>query len=587
MENSRIHVLFPFLTWLPELRQTWKNDLLAGLIGAVVVLPQGVAFAMIAGMPPEYGLYAAMVPAIIAALFGSSRHLISGPTTAISLVIFSTLLPLAKPGSVEYIELALLLTVMTGIFQLSMGIVRLGGLINFVSHSVVLGFTAGAAILIAASQLKHLFGLSYKNAPHFIDNLALLIEHLSEYNWQTLAVGVVSLAVVITVRKSLPKWPGVGMLAGMIVGGILTVSMGWQNEGVRVVGALPSAIPSFSIPHISYEGINTLASGALVISMLGLMEAVSIARSVALKSGQRIDANQEFIGQGLSNIFGSFFSAYACSGSFTRTGVNYQAGAKTPAGGIFAALWLVAILLLVKNFAQYIPIASMAAVILVVAYNLIDFHHIKHIAQIDLTEAAVLGVTFLSTLFLELEFAIYIGAFLSIGIYLNKTASTRVLVRVPDPGTRQFTTNHELPECPQFGILRIEGDLYFAAMTYVESQIAYLFAQMPGQTKLLIVFSAVNHIDVAGIESILHIVEERRKAGGDVYFYGIQPPVMKLLEKSSALKEIRQDHIIPTKEKALEMIVPNLDLTICASCPHYVFLECDDNKKRGKQQQRK
>ncbi|RMD51813.1 MAG: SulP family inorganic anion transporter, partial [Nitrospirae bacterium] len=547
MHEFGLKRFFPFLSWLPELRYTWKNDLFAGLIGAIVVLPQGVAFAMIAGMPPQYGLYAAMVPAIVAALFGSSRHLISGPTTAISLVLYSTLLPMAEPGSQHYIELALLLTFMAGLFQLSMGIARLGGLINFVSHSVVLGFTAGASILIITSQLKHLFGLHYKNAPHFIENVELFIEHLKDFNSQTLIVGIITLIVVIVVRRALPKWPGVGMFAGMITGGALTFLEGWQKSGVRVVGALPSAIPSFSTPLFSLNSIKILASGALVISMLGLMEAVSIARSVALKSGQRIDGNQEFIGQGLSNIVGSFFSAYACSGSFTRTGVNYQAGAKTAAAGIFAALWLMAILLFVKDLAAYIPIASMAAVILVVAYNLVDFHHIRTIVKLDLTEAAVLAVTFLATLFLELEFAIYVGAFLSIGIYLNRTAATRVLVRVPDPHTRQFVTDPNLPQCPQLCIIRIEGDLYFAAMTYVESQIAELSEKLPENIKLFIVLPAVNHIDVTGIDSIIHIVEERRKKGGDVYFYGMNPYVMKIFKKSGAVKLIGEDHIFRSK----------------------------------------
>ena len=572
--------LLPFLKWLPELKQTWKNDLLAGLIGAVVVLPQGVAFAMIAGMPPQYGLYAAMVPAVIAALFGSSRHLISGPTTAISLVIFSTLTLLAEPGSQHYVELALLLTLMTGIFQLSMGVARLGGLINFVSHSVVIGFTAGAAILIVTSQIKQLLGLQFKNAPHFIDNIHQLVQHFPELNSYSLIVGIVTFVIVIVVRKALPKLPGVGMLVGMIAGGVLTVAMGWHQQGVKVVGALPSAIPTFSIPHISLEGITTLASGALVIAMLGLMEAVSIARSIALSSGQRIDGNQEFIGQGLSNIMGSFFSAYASSGSFTRTGVNYQAGAKTGAGGIFAALWLISMLILIKDYAAYIPIPSMAAVIFVVAYSLVDFHHIGATTRADLTEASVMGVTFLATLFLELEFAIYIGAFLSLGLYLKRTAMTRVLIRVPDPHSRVFVTKPKLQQCPQFGIIRIEGDLYFAAMSYVEEQIEGLCSTTPGQKYLLIVCSAVNHIDITGIDSIVRIVERRRKMGGDVFFHGIQPRLMKIFKKTGALDIIGEDHIYPTKEKALESIVPNLNLNICGSCRERVFWECDVNKAR-------
>ncbi|MBF0552955.1 MAG: SulP family inorganic anion transporter [Nitrospirae bacterium] len=439
--------IFPFLKWMPGVKKTWKDDLFAGLTGAVVVLPQGVAFAMIAGMPPEYGLYSAMIPAVIAALFGSSKHLISGPTTAISLVIFASISAMAEPGSNHYIELTLLLTLMTGVFQFILGAARLGGLINFVSHSVVIGFTTGAAILIASSQLKHLFGLQYKNAAEFTDNIGLLIKNIHNFNIYSLATAAVTLFIVLFVRKFRPKWPS--MLFAMVGGAVLAVSMGWQEKGVKVVGALPSAIPHFALPTFSMDSMRVLSTPAMAIAMLGLMEAVSIARSVALKSGQKIDGNQEFIGQGLSNIVGAFFSSYAASGSFTRSGVNYSAGAKSPAAAIFAAAWLMAILMFVVSYAAYLPIAAMAAVILVVAYNLIDFHHIKATFRLSKQDSAVMAVTFLSTLFLELEFAIYVGALLSIGLYLNKTARPKVLPRIPEIHNRQLVTDPFLPQCPQ------------------------------------------------------------------------------------------------------------------------------------------
>ncbi|MCG6553963.1 MAG: SulP family inorganic anion transporter, partial [Candidatus Magnetominusculus sp. LBB02] len=400
-------LLLPFMKWLPEVRQTWKNDLFAGLTGAVLVLPQGVVFAMIAGMPPQYGLYSAMVPAIVAALYGSSRHLISGPTTAISIVIFGTLVGMAEPGSGHYIELAMLLTFITGMFQFALGLSRLGGLINFVSHSVVTGFTTGAALLIAASQLKHVFGLTFKNKPEFVENLHELVINMGHYNPRSVAVAAATLAAVILIHKVKPKWPG--MLLAMFIGSIMTVALGWNHYGVSVVGALPASLPPFSAPHFSLESIHLLVTPALAIAMLGLMEAVSIARSIALHSGQRIDGNQEFIGQGLSNVIGSFFSSYACSGSFTRSGINFQSGAKTAAAGIFAAVFLSGILLLVAPYVAYLPMPSMAAVILVVAYKLVNFHHIRDILRVSRADASVMALTFLSALFLELEFAIYIG----------------------------------------------------------------------------------------------------------------------------------------------------------------------------------
>ncbi|MCI4626100.1 MAG: SulP family inorganic anion transporter [Candidatus Magnetoovum sp. WYHC-5] len=577
-----LNLLFPFMLWIPEAKKTWKHDLFAGLTGAIVVLPQGVAFAMIAGLPPQYGLYTAIVPAIIAALFGSSRHLISGPTTAISLVIFSSIGGLVQPGSDEYISLVLLLTLLVGVLQFSMGAARMGGLINFVSHSVVIGFTAGAAVLIAVSQLKHFLGLDFKNASHFIDNIILLIKHIPELNPYVLIVSSATLFVVILVRKIKPTWPN--MLFGMLTGAVLTVLTGWQNEGVKVIGALPSPIPPLSLPAFSLESVKLLTTPALAIAMMGLMEAVSIARSVALQSGQRIDGNQEFIGQGLSNIIGAFFSSYASSGSFTRTGVNYRSGAKTQAAAIFASIWLFLILFFISPYAAYLPIASMAAVILVVAYNLVSFHHIAAIFKISSTEAFILVVTFLATLFLELEFAIYVGALLSVGIYLNKTSNPNVLPRIPEGPSRHFVTANSANQlCPQFGIVRVDGDLYFAAMTYVEEQIAMLNSLIPTQKKLLLVFSSVNHIDVTGVESLKHLIEDWRKAGGDVYFYGIKWKLMTILYKSGVAHLVGSDHIFRDKETAVDTIVKELDVKVCAMCEKRVFWECDANKARAKE----
>ncbi|MBF0463525.1 MAG: SulP family inorganic anion transporter [Nitrospirae bacterium] len=571
--------LFPFLKWLPEVRTTWRSDLFAGLTGAVLVLPQGVAFAMIAGLPPQYGLYSAMIPAIVAALYGSSRHLISGPTTAISIVIFGTLVGMAEPGSAHYIELAMILTFITGIFQFALGVSRLGGLINFVSHSVVTGFTSGAALLIAASQLKHVFGLIFKNKPEFVENLQQLAINIGQYNPRSLTVAAVTLTAVIVIHKLKPRWPG--MLIAMVIGSVLTASLGWNGYGVRVVGALPASLPPFKIPNFSLESIKLLATPALAVAILGLMEAVSIARSIALHSGQRIDGNQEFIGQGLSNIVGALFSSYACSGSFTRSGINYQTGAKTAAAAVFAAVLLGGILLLIAPYVAYLPMPSMAAVILVVAYKLVNFHHIGDIFKVSRSDTSVMAVTFLSVLFLELEFAIYIGTLLSIWLYLKKTAKPAVLTKVPEPITRKFVTNQSLSACPQLGIVAIEGDMYFAATSYVEEQISHLRALHPEQNKLIVVASNINHIDSAGCESFKSIINEYRRNNGDIYFCGIKPKVYDILKVSGVIDIIGSDHIFDHKKNSLKNIVPLLDMKKCINCKCRIFTECDINKSIG------
>ena len=507
--------LFPFLRWWPRVgRATLKADLLAGLTGAVVVLPQGVAFAMIAGLPPVYGLYTAMVPPIVAALFGSSRHLISGPTTAISIVVFATVARFAEPGSERFIQMALTLTFLAGVYQLALGAARMGALVNFVSHSVVVGFTAGAAILIGTSQLKHFFGIQIPAGESFLHTWQDLFLQIGEINPYVTAVAAATLAGGALLMVFKPRWPG--MLLAMILGSVLAALLGDTARGIALVGELPGRLPPLSMPDLSFSSIKALGSGALAIAMLGLVEAVSIARSVALKSGQRIDGSQEFVGQGLANIVGSFFSCYASSGSFTRSGINYAAGAVTPLAAIFAAGALALIVLIVAPLAAHLPIAAMAGILLLVAWRLIDFHHIATIVRASRRETAVLATTFLATLFVELEFAIYVGVMLSLVMYLMRTARPGIVTRVPDPASpnRHLVTDPKLPECPQLKIVRVDGSLFFGAVDHVQGVLQSLLAQHPEQRHLLIVGNGINFIDVAGAEMLVQEAERRRKLGG-------------------------------------------------------------------------
>ena len=312
-QPNRWHLLFPFLSWIGSLNlQIVRTDLLAGITGAIIVLPQGVAYALIAGLPPEYGLYAAITPAIIAALFGSSWHLISGPTVAMSIVVFSTITPLAEPGSEHFIKLALTLTFLAGVIQFVLGLARMGTLVNFVSHSVVVGFTAGAGVIIAVSQLKNVFGVPIPPGESFLHTLVDLAKELPQTNFYVLSIALSTLLVSFLFKRYLPRWPG--MLFAMVGGSLLALVLGAEEHHVKLVGSLPPSLPPLSWPEFSLNSIRTLAPGALAIALLGLVEAVSIARAVATRSRQLIDGNQEFIGQGLSNIIGPFFSSYAASG---------------------------------------------------------------------------------------------------------------------------------------------------------------------------------------------------------------------------------------------------------------------------------
>ena len=415
--------LFPFMAWLRGVgRNDLKADFSAALTGAVVVLPQGVAFATIAGMPPQYGLYAGMVPAIVAALFGSSRHLVSGPTTAASVVLFSALSIYATPGTPDYVSLALTLTFMVGVFELALGLARMGALVNFISHSVVVGFTAGAALLIAAKQLKYFFGVDIERGGHLHDILLQFSSQLTEIDpWVTL-VSVATLLSGLAFKRWLPRVPYmIGAMAfGSLLATLLNYLMGESLTHIETVGALPSSLPPLSAPDLSLQNIKDLAPTALAVTLFALTEAVSIGRSLAAKGGYRIDGNQEFIGQGLSNVAGSFFSGYVATGSFNRSGLNFQAGARTPLAAVFAGFLLMVIVLLVAPMASYLPKAAMAGILFLVAWGLIDFKEIKHILVASKRETAVLAVTFFSALFLELEFAIFAGVLLSLILYLER-----------------------------------------------------------------------------------------------------------------------------------------------------------------------
>ncbi len=569
--------MLPAAGWWPQVNQrTLKSDLMAGLTGAIIVLPQGVAFAIIAGLPPEYGLYTAIVPAVIAALFGSSHHLVSGPTTAISIVLFTTVSPLVQTGTTTYIELILTITFLAGLFQFALGLARLGALVNFVSHSVVVGFTAGAALLIGTSQLSNFLGVPGSKRHAFIHVWADLLQHVSSINPVVLAISATTLVFALLFKRFLPRMPG--LLFAMVIGSLLSLVLNGKEHGVRLVGSLPAHLPPLSLPDLSTANIRSLAPPALAVAMLGLAEAVSIARAVGTKSHQRIDSNQEFIGQGLANMIGSFFSSYASSGSFTRTGVNYDAGAKTPLAAVFAAAALMLILLLIAPLTAYLPIPAMAGVLLLVAWNLVDFHHIATIIRTSRQEAAVLAVTFVATLLVELEFAIYVGVMLSLLLYLNRTSHPGFVTLVPEhQDDHQRFINIErknLPECPQLKILRVDGSLFFGAVNHFAEELRTIAKESPEQAHILIVGGGINFIDVAGCETLANEAHRLHMEGRKLYLCSLKGEVVEMLHNGGYIDRIGAENILGSKKAAIAALVPRLDPERCRVCSRRVFDEC-------------
>lgn len=578
--GGRLAAAFPFLRWWPEVgRPTLKADLAAGLIGAVIVLPQGVAFATLAGMPPQYGLYSAMVPAIVAALWGSSRHLVSGPTNAISLVVFATVSPLAAPGGPEYVGLVLTLTLMVGVLQLALGLARFGSLVNFISHTVVVGFTAGAALLIIASQVRNFFGLAIPAGTGFFAVFARLARDAADVNPYAFTVGVATLAAGVASRRWFPRAPYMisALVAGSLVALALDRAYGAGRTGIATVGALPGALPPLSLPSLSLETLRQLSGVAIAVTVLALTEAVSIARSIGAKSGQRIDGNQEFVGQGLSNIAGAFFSAYPSSGSFNRSGLNHQAGARTPLAAAFSAVFLVVVLLAIAPYAAYLPIASMAAVLFLVAWGLLDFHAMAVVVRTSRPETFVLVATIAATLLMHLELAILVGVLLSLVLYLAKTSQPAVRTLVPDAADphRRFRVRDDAdPECPQLAILRIEGSLYFGAIAHVAESMNAIDERRPGQRHALLMAKSVNFVDIAGAEWLAHEARRRRAAGGRFWFCGLREGAGALLGKRDFRPSFGPGAFHASKRDAIARIVGELDPAECAKCRARVFDEC-------------
>ena len=570
--------IFPFLVWLRLTTiETIKADFIAGLTGAIIVLPQSVAFAIIAGMPPEYGLYTAMVVPIVAALFGSSFHPISGPTTAISIVVFASVSKHAVPGSEEFVAMVLTLTFLAGVYQLVFGLAKFGLLVNFVSHNVVTGFTAGAALLIASTQIPYILGIDVTRGGSFIETWVNLYSGAGELNIYLLIVGLSTLGSAILIRLIKPQLPN--LLIGMFVGGFLAFYLSSFTESIETIGVIPTYFPPLSTPDFSLSSLKSLAPEAFAIALLGLIEAASIGRSIATKTNQRINPSQEFIGQGASNIVGSFFSSYASSGSFTRTGVNYEAGARTPLSAILAALILMLIVLLVAPLISYLPMAAMAGVILLVAYNLIDFNNIKKTFAFSRSESVIFTATFLSTLLFELEFAIYLGVLLSLMFFIAKTSTPEIhtLAFGSPPGEKvrklQSIRKSPLVQCPQLKIIRIDMSIYFGSINHIQKQIDQIVDNQRIY-HILIVASGVNFIDLAGMEGLLIENKRLKEFNGSLYFVSVNSSVLEFMEKVHFVDDIGRENFFELKEQAIHMIFDRLDRSKCEKCQALIFNEC-------------
>lgn len=557
-------------------RGSLRDDLIAGLTNAVIVLPQGVAFALIAGLPPQYGLYAAMIPPVIAAIWGSSLVMVTGPTTAISAVLFATLSESAVPGTADYIALALAMTVMVGLFQLMAGLARLGSLISFISHSVMTGFTAAAAILIAASQLGDALGIPASGGGSVIDRLERIWGSAGDFSAVALLIAAVTLAAIILCRRVSRRLPA--YLVALVVGSVVAYFIDAAGAGIEMFQPLPSILPSFESPSINASILAQLAPGAATVAFVGLLEAVSIGRSFAIRRGERYDANQEIVGQGLANFVGGFFQAYAGSGSFTRSTLNAEAGAKTPVSAMFASVFLLGLLFLIAPYVIYIPVPAIAGIIIYVGWRLINVREIRHLIVHSRGETIIFAITFVAGVLVELEFAIIAGTIASLALFLKQSAQPYIAVLSPAVHKeRRSFRNAEmfgLDQCPKISIRRMEGPLFFGSVEHVESRFRQIDRHLLSRNIIVFVLKGVGRLDLAGADFLIHEIKLARRRGGDFHLVAMYPSLIMALRRMDVLDVLGEDHLHISKGQAIEAAVPLVNDDVCRHCRVRIFAEC-------------
>ncbi len=687
MNRALLRKVFPFLDWLPLRRTQVRADLLAGLTVALVLVPQSMAYAQLAGLPPYFGLYAAFLPVLIGALWGSSPQLATGPVAVVSLLTASSLAPLVAPGTGEYVAYAVLLALMVGVIQFALGVFRMGAIVNLLSHPVIVGFTNAAAIIIGLSQLSKLLGVPMSRSNSFLVDIAGVLQQAGDTHWPTFAMGISALALMLLLRRLRPKWPNV--LIAVALATVVSWQIGFErtleapldavrNEQARsliadylaqgasissqrsqlaqrrtalralgasrtepririialesevellrlqleesvkehgarrrslqqldfvavdaapsnvvlylveaappasladarrwrirdvderglrlagrgeVVGVIPAGLPDLALPRLDWSALTQLLSAALVIALVGFMEAISIAKAMAAKTRVRLDPNRELIGQGLANIAASVSQSFPVSGSFSRSAVNLAAGAVTALSSVFSGLLVLVTLLFLTPLLYHLPQAVLAAVIMLAVVSLVNIKALVHAWQIHRHDGLAAVVTFVATLAFapHLDMGILFGVVVAIGLFLHRRMRPRVEILDwrPDGTSADLDPTHPAPVNEAFVPVRFEGALIFVNVAYFEDSVLEALARFPKARAILIVGSGINEIDVSGAEMIGAIAERLQQSGVALYLCSLRPPVTEVLSRAHLSALIPAERIFKTKEQALRAL---------------------------------
>lgn len=531
----------PILQWLPSYEKSnLRGDLSAGMTVAVMLIPQGMAYAVLAGLPPVYGLYASILPLLLYAVFGTSRQLAVGPVAMVSLIIFAGISEFAQPGTERFIQLAILATLGVGVIQTMMGTLKMGFLVNFLSHPVLSGFTSAAAIIIGASQLKNLFGLQIPGSMPVLDTITTAVINLPYANLATALIGIGSVILIIGLKKWKKSFPSA--LVVVLIGTGIVALLDLNLHGVAIVGDIPKGFPAFSSPEFNVQDLISLMPVILVISLVGYMESIAIAKSIANRRQYKIDSNQELIGLGMANIGGAFFQSFPVTGGLSRTAVNDQAGAETPLAAIISAVVVAFTVAFLTPLFYYLPQAVLAAIIIVAVSSLFDSHAMKVLWKTDRRDLALLLVTFISTLSLGIETGIAIGVILSlvIVIYNSTKPHSAELGRLEQ--TENYRNLDRYPEAVKREdviVFRYDSPLYFASSNYFLDRVQELVQTRNTTPKLFILDAAsVNFIDSTGMHSLEELLKFLDKKGIKFAIAGVIGPVRDKLKQSGIMTQI-------------------------------------------------
>lgn len=544
----------PILDWGRRYKgETFVNDGIAAIIVTIMLIPQSLAYALLAGLPPQVGLYASILPLVAYAIFGTSRAMAVGPVAVISLMTAVAAGKIAAQGSPEYIAVALLLALISGIMLLVMGLFRLGFIANFLSHPVISGFITASGILIAVSQLKHILGVNASGS-NLIEMVQALLSNLGQTNYPTVIIGVTSTIFLFWVRGNLKPLlmklgvserlstigTKIGPVIAVVVAIIAVASLGLANDGVKIVGDIPKGLPALSVPEFDLGLWRSLLASSLIIAVIGFVESISVAQTLAAKRRQRIDPDQELIGLGAANIAGAFSGGYPVTGGFARSAVNFDAGAETPAAGAMTAVGIALATLFLTPLLYFLPIATLAATIIVAVLSLVNIADIRHAWTYSKADLAAMMATIILTLTVGVEAGVLSGVVLSIGLYLFRSSRPHFAVvgQVRDSEHFRNVARHDVITNPQVLTLRIDESLYFANARFMEDAVYDLILDKPKIEHVILMCSAVNDIDLSALESLEAINERLKTANIKFHLSEVKGPVMDRLEKSHLLGKL-------------------------------------------------